>query len=244
MLAAAGVEVREDEPLEGYDRVYVDDPFGNRLELLERPELAAVAAASHEAGQRDLPFVVVGAGLPGLPVSLTEAKSYAERLFEYRRIGPLGTEDARAALIRPSEALGVGWIAAASDLVLDVSAGYPYFIQVFGNATWDFAEGPPVDEDDARVGIEAGVAELDIGFYGSRWERATTAQRAYLVAIAEDGAEAASSAEVARRLGRRPSGVSAIRDQLIKKGLLHAPDRGTIAFTVPGLAEYIHRHSG
>lgn len=34
-LRGAGVAVRDDEPLEGYDRVYVDDPFGNRLELLE-----------------------------------------------------------------------------------------------------------------------------------------------------------------------------------------------------------------
>ena len=34
-LAAAGVALRDDEPLEGYDRVYADDPFGNRLELLE-----------------------------------------------------------------------------------------------------------------------------------------------------------------------------------------------------------------
>lgn len=34
-LAGAGVELVADEPLEGYDRVYVDDPFGNRLELME-----------------------------------------------------------------------------------------------------------------------------------------------------------------------------------------------------------------
>ncbi len=34
-LQAAGVTVRDGEPLEGYHRVYVDDPFGNRLELME-----------------------------------------------------------------------------------------------------------------------------------------------------------------------------------------------------------------
>jgi len=34
-LEAAGIRARTDEPLEGYDRVYVDDPFGNRIELLE-----------------------------------------------------------------------------------------------------------------------------------------------------------------------------------------------------------------
>jgi catechol 2,3-dioxygenase-like lactoylglutathione lyase family enzyme len=33
-LADAGAEVWEDEPLEGYDRFYASDPFGNRLEFL------------------------------------------------------------------------------------------------------------------------------------------------------------------------------------------------------------------
>jgi len=36
LLEAAGFRSKIDEPLEGYDRIYVDDPFGNRIELLER----------------------------------------------------------------------------------------------------------------------------------------------------------------------------------------------------------------
>ena len=35
-LVVAGIAVREDDPLEGFDRIYVDDPFGNRLELMQR----------------------------------------------------------------------------------------------------------------------------------------------------------------------------------------------------------------
>ena len=34
-MAQAGVRLVDDEPMEGYDRVYADDPFGNRLELME-----------------------------------------------------------------------------------------------------------------------------------------------------------------------------------------------------------------
>jgi catechol 2,3-dioxygenase-like lactoylglutathione lyase family enzyme len=34
-LGASGYAVKEDEPLEGYQRIYVDDPFGNRIELME-----------------------------------------------------------------------------------------------------------------------------------------------------------------------------------------------------------------
>lgn len=215
--------------------------FIDEMQDLAGTELAAVAAASHEAGQRDVPFVAVGAGLPSLPLALTEAKSYAERLFEYRRIGPLDDDAAQSGLLVPSQARGVSWERAAVNRVLEASAGYPYFLQVYGKETWDFAEAAPIDDEDARVGIEAGLAELDVGLYGSRWERATNSQKAYLKAIAETAEEPTSTAEVAKRLGRRPSDLSVARDQLIKKGLLFAPDRGTIAFTVPGMADYIAR---
>ena len=120
--------------------------------------------------------------------------------------------------------------------------GFPYFLQAFGKSTWDYAAGPPIGSADADAGIEVARRELDLGFYGSRWERATPAQRAYMRAMADDGEDApSSSAEVARRLGRRPSDVSVARDQLIRKGLIYAPDRGSLAFTVPGMAEYIRR---
>lgn len=215
----------------------------DEMQDLERPELAAVAAAAHETGQRDLPFVAVGAGLPGLPVALTEAKSYAERLFEYASIGSLDGDAASAALLRPAQARGVRWTGDAAERVLSVSAGYPYFLQVFGKTCWDYAESSPIDAEDACVGIAAGQAELDVGFYGSRWERATPGQKAYLRAVAKGGDGPSPSAEVAKRLGRQPGDVSVARDQLIKKGLLYAPDRGTIAFTVPGMSHFIVRQS-
>jgi hypothetical protein len=213
----------------------------DEMQDLERTELAAIAGASHETGQREVPFVVVGAGLPGLPAALAEARSYAERLFEYHGIGPLNRDAAFAALVRPAAARSVGWTDDAVQLVLDRSVGYPYFLQVYGKTAWDYAEASPINRTDAEVGIEAGRAELDIGFYGSRWERATAAQKAYLRAMALEGDDPSASADIARRLGRRPSDVSVARDQLIKKGLLYAPDRGTIAFTVPGMADFIRR---
>ncbi len=35
-LAAAGCVIREDKPVEGYARFFTEDPFGNRIELMER----------------------------------------------------------------------------------------------------------------------------------------------------------------------------------------------------------------
>lgn len=50
-LRAAGVAVREDEPLDGYCRVYADDPFGNRIELMEPEATAGLQPRLADAGE-------------------------------------------------------------------------------------------------------------------------------------------------------------------------------------------------
>ena len=175
---------------------------------------------------------------------LTDAKSYAERLFSYRNIGALHSADAAQALARLAESRNVVWEMDALRHARDQAAGYPYFLQAYGNAIWNYASGPDVITlDDAEVGVAAAQAELDHGFYGSRWERATPKQRAYLETMAAAATREApiSSREVAERLGRTLSDLARYRDQLINKGLIYAPERGVVAFTVPGMDAYIRR---
>lgn len=216
----------------------------DELQELPRSDVAALAGAAHHTNRRELPVAVVGAGLPHLPGVLTDAKSYAERLFSYRNIGALHSADAAQALTRPAESRNVVWEMDALRHACDQAAGYPYFLQAYGNAIWNYAPGPDVITlDDAEVGVAAAQAELDHGFYGSRWERATPKQRAYLEAMAAAATREApiSSREVAERLGRTLSGLARYRDQLIRKGLIYAPERGVVAFTVPGMDAYIRR---
>lgn len=216
--------------------------FVDEMQDLDTPELAAICTAVHESGQRSAPFYVVGGGLPNLPAVLSEAKSYAERLFAYRPIGQLGHDAAALALLRPAEQQGVRWAGRAVDQMIDASSGYPYFLQEFAKATWDYAPGPGIGLDDVSVGIRVGREKLDAGFYRSRWNRATPAEREYMVAMAPDGDAPSSSGEVARRLGRTSmQQVGPARAKLINKGLLYAPQRGLIAFTVPGMAGFVTR---
>ena len=177
--------------------------FVDEMQELSQNELAAICTAVHEAGQRAVPFYVVGAGLPSLPGLLAEARSYAERLFDYRPIGPLAGPDAEIAVVRPAALQGVDWDADAIRAIVAASAGYPYFVQEFAKATWDYASGPGVDAADAGLGVQAGRDKLDSGFFASRWNRATPAERGYLRAMAPDGEGPAVSGEVARRLGKR-----------------------------------------
>ena len=208
---------------------------------LSRDELKALCAISHQAGQRNWPFLVALAGLPNLPRLLSEAKSYAERLYAYTEITQLRDDAASQALTRPAAGEHVTWDDDAVSYVVTETQGYPYFLQEYGQATWDAAKGRTLTYDDARVGAASGQARLDAGFYRTRWERAAPAQRAYLEAMAPDGDGPSQSGEVAARLGKTPTGVGPIRDSLIKKGLIYAPEHGQVAYTVPGMAAFIAR---
>lgn len=210
---------------------------------LTRDELKALCAVSHKAGQQNWPFLMALAGLPNLPRLLSEAKSYAERLYAYREIGRLGSEAAAQALTRPAAGEGVSWDDKAVGYVVTQTLGYPYFLQEYGQATWNAAEGATLTYDDARVGAASGQAQLDAGFFRTRWERATPGQRAYLEAMAQDGDGPSQSSQVAAKLGRNPTGVGPIRDTLIKKGLIYAPEHGQVAYTVPGMATFIARQT-
>jgi AAA ATPase domain len=217
--------------------------FIDEMQHLPIDELAAICQACHETAQRGLPFLVVGAGLPNLPGLLSDAKSYSERLYNYTLIDRLGREDALVALVHPAEHEGVLWDPDAADIVISASGGYPYFLQQYGQATWNAAAESPINALDASDGIRTGRLRLDQGFFRARWERATRAERDYLAAMAADGDGPSSTGELAVRLGRKQASLGPVRANLIAKGLVYSPEHGRIAFTVPGMAEFIARHA-
>ncbi|MDT0197328.1 ATP-binding protein [Arthrobacter sp. AB6] len=210
---------------------------------LEPSERVAICAIAHAAAQDEWPVLFALAGLPSLPRVLAEAKSYAER-FNYEKIEELRGPIAAEALTKPSAEDGVVWEGAAVKLIVEESAGYPYFLQQFGQDTWNAADGPSITYNDARVGAANGRAALDSGFFRARWDRATRAEQNYLRAMSEDGDAGSSSGEIAARLGRSAASFGPIRASLIAKGLVYAPEHGVIAFTVPGMAEFITRQPG
>jgi hypothetical protein len=208
---------------------------------LTNDELTAVCATAHLASQEEWPFLLALAGLPSLPRMLAEAKSYAERLFSYDRIEHLDPARAREALEAPAHGEAVDWQDDAADLIVRETLGYPYFLQQYGQSTWNSAARSPITVEDARVGAAHGRAALDDGFFRARWDRATRAEQQYLRAVAVDGDAGSNSGEVARRLGRRQTSLGPARANLIAKGLLYAPEHGVVAFTVPGMADFIVR---
>lgn len=217
--------------------------FIDELQDLDAALLRALLVTQHQAGQRSWPFYVISAGLPHLPAVLAESRSYAERLFEYRQIGQLADAEARNALEEPARELGVRFEPAALQQLLDSSDGYPYFLQEFGRATWDITPGPIITSEDATSGVLVGVQRLDDGFFRARWNRATKAERRLLIAMAEDGDGPSQSSDIVLRMNlKRSNSLGPYRAKLITKGLVYAPQHGVLAYTVPGMADYVHRH--
>lgn len=208
---------------------------------LTKSELIAICTTAHLAGQQGWPVLFALAGLPALPRVLAEAKSYAERLFAFQRIEHLDDVRARDALVEPARNEGVDWNPDALSLILKEAQGYPYFLQQYGQETWNATAHSPIALADARVGAARGLAALDDGFFRVRWDRATRAEQQYLRALSLDGDGGANSSDIARRLGRSPTSFGPARAKLISKGLIYAPEHGVVAFTVPGMAAFIQR---
>lgn len=208
---------------------------------LDATELIAICSVAHTAAQQGWPLLLALAGLPSLPRVLAEAKSYAERLFIYDRIEHLPHDAAREAILRPAIDERIEWTDEAVDLIVNQAMGYPYFLQQFGQDTWNVAERSPISLADARVGAERGRAALDTGFFRARWDRATRGEQQYLRAMAQDGDRPSASGEVAGRLNRRQTSLGPVRANLINKGLIYAPEHGMVQFTVPGMADFINR---
>ncbi|AIJ27053.1 ATP-binding protein [Amycolatopsis methanolica] len=214
----------------------------DEIQDLQADDVSALCAACHELSQSGAPLVVVGAGLPHVPAVLSASKSYSERLFRYVRIDRLNREEADRAVLAPIEREDAGIEPEALDALFDASGGYPYFIQAYAKAAWDAAPDDPITVQDVQVAAPEAEQELAVGFFGSRYERATPAEREYLRAMAEltqGRDESAGTSDVAVYLGRKPSSLSPARDSLMKKGLVYSAERGHIAFTVPHFGHYL-----
>jgi len=213
----------------------------DEVQYLAAEELAALISAIHRTVQLSLPVILVGAGLPQLPGLAGDAKSYAERLFDFPHVGSLDSADARAVLVLPAEAQGVALTDEAIDMLLSVTQGYPYFLQEWGYHVWNASPKSPITLDDVRLAAPDVQRQLDRNFFLVRMDRLTPAEKHYLGAMAELGAGPHRSGDIAARLGVKVESVAPRRSALIQKGMVYSPAHGDTAFTVPMFDDFLRR---
>jgi hypothetical protein len=213
----------------------------DEVQYLSGDELAALIMAVHRTTQSDLPVVLAGAGLPQLPGIAGDAKSYAERLFDFPEIGSLTRDDAAAALLIPAQNAGVDFEREALDKLVQEAHGYPYFLQEWGYHVWNCAETSPISMRDFTGAREAVIQQLDKNFFLVRYDRLTPKEKEYLRAMAHLGPGPHRSGDIASCLGVKVETVAPRRSALIAKGMVYSPAHGDTAFTVPLFDEYLKR---
>ncbi len=215
--------------------------FIDELQYVRELEMAAMISALHRCSQEQLPVTVVGAGLPQLRGRMGEAKSYAERLFDFPPIGPLDPPDAKDAIVRPAQNEGADVLDDAVDLIIEKTKGYPYFLQEWGKHTWDVAPQSPINRQDVIRASDEAIAALDESFFRVRFDRLTPSEKKYLRAMADLGAGPHRSGDIAENLERTVQSLGPIRAGLITKGMIWSPTHGDTAFTVPLFDEFMKR---
>lgn len=213
----------------------------DEIQYLSEREFNALIKAIHSITQLSLPVVLVATGLPQVLALLGEAKSYAERLFDFTPVGALDVEQVRTALVEPAAAEGVVFEPAAVDAVFADTKGYPFFLQEWAYQAWNVAKGPAITLGDVERAAEIALPKLDGGFFAVRYDRCTPTEKRYLRAMADLGTGPYRTAEISKRLHRSNSAVAPYRDALIKKGMIWSPEHGALAFTVPLFDEFMWR---
>jgi hypothetical protein len=214
----------------------------DEIQYLTSSELSALIMAKHQVNQQGLPIVFSGAGLPQLPALTGEAQSYAERMFTFPEIGKLNEAEAKEALVSPASKLNVSYTSGAVHHILDYTDGYPYFVQEFGKAVWNFATGPSITVRDAREADQFVEEVLDQDFFSVRADSLPDGELSYVKGLAALGPGSHSAKSIAAQLGRSSSstiGTAAAR--LIERGLVYRTKRGQFAFTVPHFERYVQR---
>lgn len=213
----------------------------DEVQYLSDEDLSALIVALHRISQTGLPLIMFGAGLPQLAAASGEAKSYAERLFDFPEVGPLDENAIAEAIRGPIEEAGAEIADDALSRISDQTEGYPYFLQEWGAHCWHVASESPVTLDDVESARERVIAGLDASFFRVRFDRLTPRQQEYLRAMAELGPGPHRSGEVAAELGVAVTSAGPIRTGLILKGMIWSPAHGETAFTVPMFDQYMLR---
>jgi len=215
--------------------------FIDELQYVEEEQLGALIPALHRVAQRQLPVMMVGAGLPQFPGRMGRAKSYAERLFSFPLIGELDPASARDAIEVPAAKQGVTFEPAALDQIVLETRGYPYFLQEWGKHVWDVAARSPITSQDVTKASRHAVAGLDESLFRVRFDRLTPAEKRYLRAMAELGEGPHRSGDIAAVLERKVTALGPARSQLISKGMVWSPSHGDTAFTAPMFDQFMKR---
>lgn len=213
----------------------------DEVQYLSDADLSALIVALHRTSQDGLPVLMVGAGLPQIARLAGEAKSYAERLFQYPSVGALDPVSAGQAVEKPVLEEEASITPEALRAIYDRTKGYPFFIQELASVVWDNSEGPEITDADVERSYGETLARLDEGFFKVRIDRLTKAEVQFVKAMAQLGDGPYAMADIAKSMGRSQKSLGPARASIISKGMVFSSDHGYLDFSVPLFTEFMRR---
>lgn len=215
--------------------------FIDEIQYIKSDDFEALIGATHRISQKCYPITIFGAGLPKVIQMAANAKSYAERLFQFIPIGGLKNPNDKLALAKPAQDFGVNYDPDALDQIIKITEGYPYFIQEFGSQIWGFQNNDKIDIEAVEKAYPLYIEKLDNSFFRARLDRITPNEKKYIFAMARTGVGPYETSLVASALNKNQQQVALDRSNLIAKGLIYQPHHGFIDFTVPKFNEFLER---
>lgn len=219
----------------------------DELQSAPAADLRTVAYAWQELQvQHDPPpAALYAAGLPNTPDVLTDAVTFSER-FAFRTLERLTDIEANEALTRTADTADVSWDPRVAEKVVVLAQGYPYFVQLYGDAIWQAAspEAGTVLTVDHLQRARALVEEDTQTMFRARWSKATPGEQKLLTVMALLGNGPVKRADLAARLGVGSDELSVQRRRLIDKGLIESSGHGWLRFTTPGFAAFVRAETG
>lgn len=213
----------------------------DEVQYLSETDLSALIVALHRMSQEGLPVLLIGAGLPQIARLAGEAKSYAERLFQYPSVGALDPASAGQAIEKPIVEEEASITPDALGAIVDRTKGYPFFLQEWASVVWNTAEGPEITFTDVDQSYAETLALLDEGFFKVRIDRLTKAEVQFVKAMAGLGDGPYAMADIAQAMGRTQKSLGPARSSIISKGMIYSTDHGYLDFSVPLFAEFMRR---
>lgn len=217
--------------------------FIDEIQYLNTDELDALTVALHRCNQLNYPIMVLGAGLPKIHSILGKEKTYTERLFNYRKIDSLSREASIEAIVNPAKKCNVTYTDSAIQKIIDITEGYPFFIQQLCEIVYKTGQ-KEINDYDVEIATEKYYQQLDEGFFRVRYERCSNLEKQFIVAMVKCGNLPCTISNIAKNMKRQVKSISPTRGQLISKGIIYSTRHSELDFTVPEFDKYIKRTEG
>jgi hypothetical protein len=232
--------------------VFAYDEAQNLSDHSEKDQfpLALLLDTFQSIQRKGLPLMLVLAGLPTLFPKLVESRTFSERMFRSVFLKSLSDADSREAILKPIEDKGAVKLSEESvETVVEMSGGYPYFIQFICREVYDAFISRWDRGQQGSVPVHEIENKLDTDFFAGRWAKTTDRQRELLSVIAsldncEEEFTVQEIVEKAKIGSGKPfssSHTNQMLSALSSQGLVFKNRYGKYSFAVPLLGSYIRR---